>query len=149
MRSPIHLELTPCDSTSTTTSMNRTCLLNISCDQQLHLDHPSTSPELQDHSIVGSPEPESTLDSEDLLQLESISVSSQATCSIETEFPSEFEDNWMTPTYQQQMFSLCTMTMNCSYCKMRLMHDMTISIIMTYMALKSKIKMASSLMPSS
>ena len=26
-------------------------------------------------------------------------------------------DNWMTPTYHQQMFSLDTMTMKCSYCK--------------------------------
>ena len=68
MRSPIHLELTPCDSTSTTTSMNKTCLLNTSCDHQLHLDHPSTSPQLQDHSIVGSPEPVYILDSEGLLQ---------------------------------------------------------------------------------
>ena len=91
MKSPIHLELTPCDSTSTTTSMNKTCLLNTSCDHQLHLDHPSTSPELQDHSIVGSAEPESILDSEDLLQLDFISVSSQATCNIETEFLPEFE----------------------------------------------------------
>ena len=79
MRSPIHLELTPCDSTSSATSMNKTCLLNTSCDHQLHLDHPSTSPELQDHSIVGSAEPESILDSEDILQLDSICVSSQAT----------------------------------------------------------------------
>ena len=85
MKSSIHLELTPCDSTSTTTSMNKTCLLNTSCDHQLHLDHPNSSPELQDHSIVGSAEPESILDSEDLHQLDSISVSSQATCSIETE----------------------------------------------------------------
>ena len=91
LRSPIHLELTPCDSTSTTTSMNKTCLLNTSYDHQLHLDHPSTSPEPQDHSIVGSTEPESILDSEDLLQLDSISVSSQATCSIETEFLPEFK----------------------------------------------------------
>ena len=91
MRSPVHLELTPCDSTSTTTSMNKTCLLNTSCDHQLLLYHPSTSPELQDHSIVGSAEPESTLDSEDLVQLDSISVSSQATCSIETEFLPGFE----------------------------------------------------------
>ena len=37
--SSIHLELTPCDSTSTTTSMSKTCLLNTSCDHQLHLDH--------------------------------------------------------------------------------------------------------------
>ena len=85
MKSSIHLELTPCDSTSTTTSMNKTCLWNTSCDHQLHLDHPNSSPELQDHSIVGSAEPESILDSEDLHQLDSISVSSQATCSIETE----------------------------------------------------------------
>ena len=91
MKSPIHLELGPCDSTSTTTSMNKTCLLNTSCDHQLHLDHPSTSPELQDHSIVGSAESESILDSEDLFQVKSISVSSQATCSIETEFPPELE----------------------------------------------------------
>ena len=84
MKSSIHLELTPYDSTSTTTSMNKTCLLNTSCDHQLHLDHPNSSPELQDHSIVGSAKPESILDSEDLHQLDSISVSSQATCSIET-----------------------------------------------------------------
>ena len=102
MKSPIHLELTPCDSTSTTTSMNKTCLLNTSCDHQLHLDHPSTSPELQDHSIVGSVEPESILDSEDLLQLDSISVSYQATCNIETEFLPEFkgqlDDTNLSPT---------------------------------------------------
>ena len=85
MKSSIHLELNPCDSTSTTTSINKTCLLNTSCDHQLHLDHPNTSPELQDHSSVGSAEPESILDSEELHQLDSISVSSQATCSIETE----------------------------------------------------------------
>ena len=91
MKSPIHLEITPCDSTSTTNSLNKTCLLNTSCDHQLHLDHPSTSPELQDHSIVGSAEPESILDSEDVFQVKSISVSSQATCSIETEFPPELE----------------------------------------------------------
>ena len=75
MKSSIHLELTPRDSTSTTTSMYKTFLLNTSCDHQLHLDHTNTSPELQDHSIVGSAEPESILDSEDLLQLDSISVS--------------------------------------------------------------------------
>ena len=102
MKSPIHLELTPCDSTSTTTFMNKTCLLNTSCDHQLHLDHPSTSPELQDHSIVGSAEPESILDSEGLLQLDSISVSSQATCNIETEFLPEFkgqlDDTKLSPT---------------------------------------------------
>ena len=91
MKSSIDLELTPCDSTSTTTSMYKTCLLNTSCDHQLHLDHTNTSPELQDHSIVGSAEPESILDSEDLLQLDSISVSPQATCNFETESLPEFK----------------------------------------------------------
>ena len=57
MKSSIHLELTPCDSTSTTTSMNKTCLLITSCDHHHPLDHPSTSPEQQDHSIVGNAEP--------------------------------------------------------------------------------------------
>ena len=91
MRSPIHLEVTPCDSTSTTTLLNRTCPLNTTCDHLPHLDHPSISFELKDNSTVGSTEPESILDSEDLLELDSISVSSQATCSIETEFLPEFE----------------------------------------------------------
>ena len=55
------------------------------------MDHPSISSELKDTSTVGSTEPESILDSEDLHQLGSISVSSQTTCSIETEFLPEFE----------------------------------------------------------
>ena len=71
--------------------MYKTCLLNSSCDHQLHLDHTNTSPELQHHSIVGSAEPESILDSEDLLQLDSISVSPQATCNFETESLPEFK----------------------------------------------------------
>ena len=83
------------------------------------MDHPSTSPELQDHSIVESAEPESILDSEDLLQLDSISVSSQATCNIETEFLSGFKGQLdrtnLSPTDafsgHQQMLSLGTMTM--------------------------------------
>ena len=91
MRSPIHLEITPCDSTSTTTLVNKTCPVNTSCDHLPHLDHPNISSELTDNSIVGGTEHESILDSEDLLQLNSISVSSQATCSIETEFLPKFE----------------------------------------------------------
>ena len=71
--------------------MYRTCLLNTSCDHQLHLDHTNTSPEMQDHSIVGSAETESILDSEDLLQLDSISVSPQATCNFETESLPDFK----------------------------------------------------------
>ena len=91
MKYSIHFKLTPCDSTSTTTSMYKTCLLNTSCDHQLHFDHTNTSPELQDPSIVGSDEPESILDSEDLLQFDSISVSPQATCNFETESLPEFK----------------------------------------------------------
>ena len=85
MKSPIHLELTPCDLISTATPVKKPCPVNTSCDHLPHLDHSSTSLEPQDHSIVGSTETESILESENLLQVDSISVSSQATCSIETE----------------------------------------------------------------
>ena len=85
MRSPIHLELTPCDLISIATPVKKPCPVNTSCGHLPHLDHSSTSLEPQDHSIVGSAETESILESEDLLQSDSISVSSQATCSIETE----------------------------------------------------------------
>ena len=85
MKSPIHLELTTRDLISTATPVKKPCPVNTSCDHLPHLDHSSTSLEPQDHSIVGSTETESILESEDLLQLDSISVSSQATCSIETE----------------------------------------------------------------
>ena len=91
MRSPIDLELIPCDSTRTTSLWNKTCPLITSCDHLPHLDHPSISSELKDNSTVGSTEPESILDSEDPFQLDSISVSSQATCSIETGYLPEFE----------------------------------------------------------
>ena len=90
MRFPIHLEVTPCDSTSTTTLLNKAFSLNTSCDHLPHLDHPRISSELKDNSIVGSMEPESIHDSKDLLQLDSISVLSQATCSNGTEFLPEF-----------------------------------------------------------
>ena len=103
MRSPIHLELTPCDSTSTTTLVNKTSPINPSCDHLPHLDHPNILSGLTDNSTAGSTEPESILDSEDLLQLDSISVSSQATCSIENEFLLEFEGQLdhtnLSPTY--------------------------------------------------
>ena len=39
-KSPIHLELTQYDLTSTTTLLSKTCHLNTSCDHLLHLDHP-------------------------------------------------------------------------------------------------------------
>ena len=83
--------------------MNKTCPVNTSCDHLPHLDHPNISSELTDNSTVGSTEPESFLDSEELLQLDSISVSSQATCSIEIEFLPEFEGQLdhtnLSPTY--------------------------------------------------
>ena len=101
-KSSIHLELTPYDSTSTTTSINKTCLLNTSCNHQLHLDHLNTSPVLQDLSIVGSAVPEPILNSEDLLQLDTISVSPQATCNFETEplpeFKGQLDDTNQEPT---------------------------------------------------
>ena len=41
MKSPIHLELTPCDSISTATSVKKPCPVNTSCDHLPHLDHPT------------------------------------------------------------------------------------------------------------
>ena len=55
------------------------------------------------------------------------------------------KDNWIIPSIHQQMFSLNTMSMNCSYYKRSLMHQMTISTIMTFMPVR--IKMTSSSMP--
>ena len=77
------------DSTSTTHSLNETCSLDTSGDHLLHLDSPSLSSELQHTSSVESVEPEPVLDFEDLLQLDSTSVSSQDTSSIENELVSE------------------------------------------------------------
>ena len=71
--------------------MNKTCPVKTLCDHLPHLDHPTISSELTDNSTVGSTEPESINDPEDLVQLDSINVSSQATCSIETEVLPEFE----------------------------------------------------------
>ena len=79
------------DSTSTTTNLNETFSLDNSCDHLLHLDSPSLSSELQDNSIVENTETESVPDFEDLLQLDSTSVPSQDTSSIEIEFVSELE----------------------------------------------------------
>ena len=77
------------DSTSTTTNLNETFSLDTSCDHLLHLDSPSLSSELQDNSIIKNAETESVPDFEDLLQLDSTSVSSQDTSSIEIEFVSD------------------------------------------------------------
>ena len=77
------------DSTSTTHSLNDTCSLDISGDHLLHLDSPTLSSELHDTSSVEDFEPEPVPDSEDLLQLDSTSVSSQDTSRNENEFESE------------------------------------------------------------
>ena len=109
-RSPIHLVLAPfkkaiksddtpqavdkshlSNSTSTSTNLNETCPLNMSCDHLFQLDPPSLSSELQDNSIVESIESESVPDLEGLLELDSTSVSSEDTSSIEIEFLPEFE----------------------------------------------------------
>ena len=90
------------ESTSTTTNLNEACSLDTSCDHLLHLDSPSVSSEQQDTSIVESIEPESVPDFEDLLQLNSTSVSSQDTSSIDIEFVSDpeepLESNKFSPT---------------------------------------------------
>ena len=55
------------------------------------------------------------------------------------------KENWIIPTIHQQMFSLSTMSMNCSYYKRSLMHQMIISTIMTFITVR--VKMTSSSMP--
>ena len=106
------------DPISTTTNLDEACPLDTSCDHWIHLDSPSLSSELQDNSSVDSDE---------------------------IEFFLNQKDNWIIPTLHQQMFSLNTMTMNCSYYKRSLMHQMTIPTIMTF--IRVRIKMTSSSMP--
>ena len=53
------------------------------------------------------------------------------------------KDNWIIPTFHQQMFSLNTMTMNCSYYKIRLMHQITILTIMTFIPVRFKMTCSS------
>ena len=65
--------------------------MSVSDDQLPDLDAPSLSSELHNNSIVKRTEPESVLESEDLLQLDSSTVSSQDTSSIEIKFVSESE----------------------------------------------------------
>ena len=126
MKSPIHLELTPCDLISTATPVKKPCPVNTSCDHRiipaLQLNHKTTQ----------------------LLEVLKLSLF----LNLKTYF------NWILSVshhkpHHQEMFSLSTMTMKCSYCKRRLMHHMKISIIMSHMPVKSKIKIPSSLMPPS
>ena len=76
-----------------------------------------------------------------LLHLDSPSLSSELHLFLNQ------KGNRIIPTFHQQMFSLDTMTMNCSYYKRRLMHQMAISTIRTLITVI--IKMTSSLMPPS
>ena len=55
------------------------------------------------------------------------------------------KDNWIIPRIHQQMFSLNIMTMNSSYYKRSLMHQMTMTTIMTFIPVR--FKMTSSSMP--
>ena len=130
------------ESTSTT-NLNETCSLDTSCDHLLHLDSTSLSSELQHNSIAESTEPESVPDFEDLLQLDSTVSHLKTHPALKLNLFLNLKDNWTMPTFHQQMFSLNTMTMNCSYYKRRLMHHMTISVIRKLMSVKSKIKMTS------
>ena len=76
---------------SSSLTLNETCSLDTSGDHLLHLDSPSLSSELPNTSSVENVEPEPVPDSEDILQLDSTSVSSQDTSSNEMEFVSESE----------------------------------------------------------
>ena len=135
------------ESTSTTTNLNETCSLNMSFDYLLHLESPSLSSELQDNSIVESTEPESVLDFEDLLQLDSPVSHLKTHPALKLNLFLNLKDNFTMPTFHQQIVSLNTMTMNCSYYKRRLMHHMAISVIRKLMYVKIKVKMNSSSMP--
>ena len=125
------------DSTSTTHSLNDTSFLDPSGDHPLHLDSPSLSSELHNTSSVKTvePEPEPVPYSEDLLQLDSSSVSSQDTSSNEIQFESEgpLDNANLSPTdvfskqHDRELFLL----------QRRLMHHLTISIIRKVMLVNS------------
>ena len=105
------------DPISSTTNLDEACPVDITYDLLLHLDSPSVSSEL--------------------LQ------TTQVLLVLKLSFFLNQKDDWIMPTFHQQMFSLHTMNMNCSYYKMRLMHQMT--IIMTFIPVR--FKMTSSSMP--
>ena len=137
MRSPIHMELAPYKkgikpdnppqdvdkphlsaSISTIPNLDVTCTLDTSCDQLLHLDCSS-------HSS----------DPLDILSVES----------VEIEFIDYSEEPLEKIGIHQQMFSLNTMTMICSYSTKTLIPHLTISTIRTLMSVKTN--MTSSPMP--
>ena len=131
VRSPIHMEPTPFKKgtkpddppqnvdkshvsapISTITNLYITCTLDTSCDQLLHLDPPWHSSDPQDISSVEN---------------------------IKLNFFLNLKYNWTMPTFHQQMFSLGTMIMICSYPTKRLIPHLTISTLRTLMSVKMKI----------
>ena len=106
------------DPISTTTNLDEACPLDTSCDHCIHLIHPSFHLNYK---------------------------TTQVLIVMKLSFFLNQKDNWIIPTLHQQMFSLNTMTMNCSYYKRSLMHQMTIPTIMTFIPVR--IKMTSSSMP--
>ena len=109
--------------------------MDTSGDHLLHFDSCSLSSELQNMSRHESVEPEPVPDSEDLLQFDSTSAHLQTHPVMKLN--PNLKDNWTMPTFHQQMVSANNMTMNCSYCKRRLMHHLTISVIRKVMLVKS------------
>ena len=101
------------------TVLKETCSLDSSGDHLLHLDSPILSSELQNTSNVESVESDPVPESEDLLQLDSTSVSSQDTSSFEIEFVSESEGQLDNANLSPADVFSNHMTMNCSYYKKR------------------------------
>ena len=130
-----HLE----DPISTTTNLDEACPLDTSCDHLLHLDSPSLSPELQYNSSVDS------VDTWIHPVFHLNYNTTQVLIVLKLSFFLNQKGNWIIPSIHQQIFSLNTMTMNCSYYKRSLMHQMTIPTIMTFIPVR--IKMTSSSMP--
>ena len=106
------------DPISTTTNLDEAYPLDTSCELLPILESPSLSSELQDYSSVNS---------------------------VEIEFLPEPEGQLDHTNLSPTDVSLNTMTMNCSDYKMRLMHQMTILTIMTFIPVR--FKMISSSMP--
>ena len=133
------------DSTSTTTNLNEEFSLDTSCDHLLHLESLSLSSELQDNSIVENTETESVPDLEDLLQLDSSSVSSQDTSSIEivSESEGQLDNANLSPTdvsLEHHDYELFLLQKEIDAPYDNLSHQDT-------MYVKSKFKMNSSSMP--
>ena len=137
---PPHLHFQ--SSSNSAGSMQRLTRVHLDVDKSCHLSDSTSTTESWDES--------STLSVQDdhLLQLDSTSLSSQDTSSVEIEFVLNLKNTWTMSTFHQQMFFMNIMIMNCSYYIKRLMHHLTISVIRKVIVMKSYAKMTpSSLMP--